>query len=390
MKEKSAPVRSPSSTAPWNPPSLVQAKQEKKGVSNVDGIPTRQLVPARSPSSDQASPSRDIQLQTVGPRAEIQKTASPKPAAQPAPSMSRPLSAPIIPPKQAASVISAVQTSTTSLARSMSSTGRLGSPTHSQAYIPQSYKHAIVGSSGSPTHSHAYIPQSYNYSSSQSAGTSTLPPYSHPAPISVSNQSGFPINVGSWDVSSGGLLWTGGMSSNREATTISGNHRTNPYNTPVTTGIRPTDLQIGRTAQSLMTDEFPHLGIINDLLEDEHGSMDSSVYRVPQQFNNQYPYHGGADLGISGRSRSYSDDGFHQSYGEYMPHSASSLPYGNGQTQMQWQMANMELSLRAMRNQDSSSASASATYSYFDLDSSNPNSSGGINGYRDYRPSNGH
>ncbi|CAH8280938.1 unnamed protein product [Arabidopsis lyrata] len=253
----------------------------------------------------------------------------------------------------------------------------VGSVIHSQAYNPQSYKHAIVGLSG------------FTHSSTQSTGTSTLPPYSHPSPISVSSQSGFPINVGSWDVSSGGLLWTGGSSSNRDTTTISGNHKTNTYNTPVvTTSIRPTNVQIGRTAQ--MTDEFPHLDIINDLLEDEHGSMDSSVYHVPQQFNNQYSYHGGADLGISGRSRSYSDDGFHQSYGEYMPHSASSSPYGNGQTQSQWQMA-MDLSLRAMRNQDdaSASASASATYSYFDLDSSNPNLSG-INGYRDFRPSNGH
>ncbi|AED94981.1 TRAF-like superfamily protein [Arabidopsis thaliana] len=379
MKEKSAAVLSPSRAAPWNPPSPVQAKPEKKGVSNVEAVPNRKVISVKSPSSHHASPSREAQLQTVGPRADIQKIASPKPVEQPAPPMSRPLSAPIIPPTQAAPVISAVQTSTASLARSMSSTGRLGSPTHSQAYNPQSYKHAIVGSSG------------FTHPSSQSSGTSTLPPYSHPSPISVSNQSGFPINVGSWDVSSGGLLWTGGSSSTRDTTTtISGNHKTNTYNAPVvTTSIRPTNVQIGRTAQSLMTDEFPHLDIINDLLADEHGTMDNSVYRVPQQFNNQYSYHGGADLGISSRSRSYSDDGFHQSYGEYMPHSASSSPYGNGQTQSQWQMANMDFSLPAMRNQDDVSASATATYSYFDLDSSNPNLSG-INGYRDFRPSNGH
>lgn len=317
----------------------------------------------------------------MGPRADIQKAASPKPAAQPAPSMSRPSSAPIIPPKQVAPVVSAVQTSTISLARSMSSIGRIGSPTHSQAYIPQSYKHAIVGSSG------------FNHSSSQSTGVTALPPYSHPPPISVSNQSGFPINVGSWDVSSGGLLWTGGPSSN--TTTISGNHRTNHYNTAVAASTRTTDVQIGRRAQSLMTDEFPHLDIINDLLEDEQGMMDSAVYQLPQRFNNnQYSYHGGADLGISGRSRNYSDDGFHYSYGKYMPHlspSSSSSPYANGQmdglAQTQWQMANMDLSLLAMRNQDDA---ASATYSYFDLDSSNPNLSAGINGYRDFRPSNGH
>ncbi|KAL1191312.1 TNF receptor-associated factor-like protein [Cardamine amara subsp. amara] len=379
IKEKSAAVLSPSRASPWNPPSLVQAKPEKKSVTCVvDAVPKKKVVATRSPSSDQTSPSRDIQSQTAAPRADIQKIASPKPMSQPAPPMSRPSSAPIIPPKQAVPVISAVQTSTM-FARSMSSTGRLGSPTHSQPYIPQSYKHAIVGSSG------------LNHSSSQS--TVTMPPYSHPSPISVSNQSSFPINVGSWDVSSGGLLWTGGSSSNRDsttATTINGNHRTNPYNTPaVTTSLRPTNVQIGRTTQSLMTDEFPHLDIINDLLEDEQGSMDCNVYRLPQQFTNQYTYHGGADLGISGRSRSYSDDGFHQSYGEYMPHSSSSSPYGNGQAQSQWHMSNMDLSLLAMRHQDDASA-ASATYSYFDVDSPNPNSSARINGYRDFRPSNGH
>ncbi|CAH2046690.1 unnamed protein product [Thlaspi arvense] len=365
-QEKSPAVLSSPGAAHWNHlSSVAQAKPEKKIVSNVDAAPNRKAIPAaRSPSSDQqASPSRDIQFQTVPPRAGGQKTASPtKPTGQPAPPsmLSRPLSAPLIPPKQAAPVIiSPVQASATSLARSMSSTG------HRQTYIPQSYKHAIVGS------------LSFNHSSSQPTGTTTASPsYSQSPPIS-----GFPINGGSRDVSSGEHgLWTAGSSSNKETTTTStsGNHRMNlPYNPPVST-----------TTQSLMTDEFPHLDIINDLLKDEHGSMDNnSVYCVPQRFN-MYSYHGGADFGISGRSRSYSDDGFHQSYGEYM---SSSSPYGNGQmdglTQTQWRMANMDLSLLATRNQDDAAAS---NYSYFDLDSSNQNLSAGINGYRDFRPSNGH
>jgi hypothetical protein len=147
-----------------------------------------------------------------------------------------------------------------------------------------------------------------------------------------------------------------------------------------------------------VTDEFPHLDIINDLLEDEYGSVDSSIYDMPQQFNNnRYTYHGGGagvDLGISGRSRSYGDDGFHQSYGEYMPHSSSSSssPYGNRQldglvAQTQWQMANM-----TMRNQEDAALATASNYSYLNLDSSsNPNLSSGINGYRDFRPSsNGH
>ncbi|ESQ44677.1 hypothetical protein EUTSA_v10003141mg [Eutrema salsugineum] len=342
-QEKSPVILISPRAAPWNLTSVAQAKSEKNGVSNyVDSVPNRRPISARSPSSDQASPSRDIQLQTVAPRSDVQKTASPKPTAQPAaPSMLRPLSAPIIPSKQAPPVISAVQTSTTSFARSMSSTGRIGSLTHSQTYTPQSYKHAIIGSSG------------FNHLNSQLTGKSAFSLYSHPSPISVSNQPGFTSQAGSWDISSSGLLWTG-LSSSREipTTTINRNHGMNPYNTtPLTTSIRPT-----RTTHSLMTDEFPHLDIINDLLEDGHGGfMGTSVYCVPQWFN---------------MSRSYSDDGFHQSYGgEYLLHSSSSSsPYGN----------------------DDAASAAASNYSYFDLDSLNPNLSAGINGYRDFRPLNGH
>ncbi|CAA7057365.1 unnamed protein product [Microthlaspi erraticum] len=169
-------------------------------------------VSARLPSSY-----GDIQLQTVVPRVEIQKPTSPKPAAQPIQSMSIPVSAPIVPAKQAAPKVSAVQTSTWSFPRSMSSTGRIGSQPHNQTYIPQS-QHAIVGSSG------------IDNSSSQPMVTSTLPPYSHPPPISVSSQSALPINFGSLnEVLSSGLLWTCGSGSNKNTiTAISGNHGTNP------------------------------------------------------------------------------------------------------------------------------------------------------------------
>ncbi|KAF8113331.1 hypothetical protein N665_0051s0025 [Sinapis alba] len=305
-QEKSPAVFSPPKASPWN---LTSVAQEKRGGFNVDTVPNRKAISARSPLSDQPSLSRDIQLQTVGSRAAVQNTTSPKP------SMSRPLRAPTILPKQAAPSVSAARTSTTSFARSVSSTGRVSAPTHCQTYIPQSYKHAVVGSSSS------------DHSSSQSTGTSAL--------LSVSNQDGFPINVGSEDVSSRGLLGTGGSSSNRDttATTISENHIMNAYNTPVSTSMRQNDVQIRRPAQSLMTDEFPHLDIINDLLEEEHGLMDTRGYvRTPQRLNNEYSFL--ADLGISGRSRSYSDDGFYQSYSEYMSGSSSSSSsslYGNGQ-----------------------------------------------------------
>lgn len=263
-QEKSPAVFSPPKASPWNLPS------------------------ARSPLSDQqASQSRDIEFQTVGSRAALQNTTSPIP-----PSMStRPLRAPTFLRKPAAP-----RTSATSFARSMSSTGPVSAPTHTQTYIPQSYKNAVVGS---------------DHSSSQSTGTSAL--------LSISNHSGFPINVASAEVP-----WTGGSSSSRDtsATNISGNHRMNP----VSTSMRQNDAQIRRPAQSLMTDEFPHLGIINDLLEEEPVLMDAtSGYRLPQWLSDVYSYL--ADVGISGRYRSYSE---HMS-GSSSSSSSFSL-YGNGQS----------------------------------------------------------
>lgn len=295
-QEKSPAVFSPRRYSPWNLPSVVQAKPEKRGVFNVDAVPNRKAIFARSPLSDQA----------VGSRAAVQNTTSP------IPSMSRPLRAP---------TVSVARTSATSFARSVSSTGRVSAPN----YIPQSYKHAVVGS--------------------QSTGTSAL----------------LPVNVGSADVWSGGLFRTGGSSSNRD------------------------------TARSLMTDEFPHLDIINDVLEEGHGLMNTSGYlRVPQWLIDVYSFL--ADLGISGRSRRNSDDGFYQSYSEYMSGSSSSSSsfYWNGQMdglirQTQWQRANRDVSLLAMRSQNNASES---TYRNFDVDSSNPNLSARINGYRAFRPSN--
>lgn len=314
-QEKSPAVFSPPKASPWNLKSVAQAKPEKRGVFKLDTVPNRKAI---SPSSDQASPSRHIEFQTVGSRAAVQNTTSP------IPSMStRPLRAPTFLPKQAAP-----RTSATSFARSVSSTGPVSAPTHTQTYVPQSYKNAIVGS---------------DHSRSQSTGTSAL--------VSVSNQSGFPVNVGSAEVSSGGLLWTGDSSSNRDTTTtttISGNHRMNAYSAPVSTSMRQNDVQIRRPAQSLMTDEFPHLGIINDLLEEEPVLMDTtSGYRLPQWLSDVYSFL--ADMGIAGRSRSYTDDGFYQSYGEHMSGSSSSSSsslYGNGQS------ANMDLSLLATRSQN--------------------------------------
>lgn len=388
-KEKSAAVLSSPRTAAKNPSPVTQTKPEKKSVSNADTVPNRKVMTATAPPSPSqaVSPSSDIQSQRVGLRADMQKISAPKQTATTT-TISRPSSAPIIPAMQRSPIMvsSAVQ-QPTSLPRSVSSAGRLGpdpSLHNQQAYIPQSYKHATIGNSLGSSSSFNHHPSSHG------AVPTTLPSSSYSQTPTSSYQSSFPF-------SQDGLLWTG-RSSN--PVNIGMN---NPYTPAVASNrsLNHMDFQIAQQAQqSLMTDEFPHLDIINDLLEDENCSnmvFNGSIFNSqPQLFNSQYSYHGGgADLGVSGellsngRSRSFGEEGFH-----YMPHVSAGGPYADGLIPTQWQMANMDLSLLAMRNNNledaTSSSSANYHHTYYGLNSTNPSFSPGINGYTEFRPSNGH
>ncbi|KAL0697284.1 hypothetical protein Bca4012_053406 [Brassica carinata] len=371
-EEKSAAVLSSPRTAAKNPLPLTQTKPEKRSVSNADAVPNKKVMSATGPpSSRQVSPpSSYIQSEAVGLKADMQKIPAPK---QPAATttISRPSSAPIIPAMRPGPVIvsSSVQP-TTSLPRSVSSVGRLGpdSSLHNhQTYIPQSYKHAIVGNSASSSSSFNHHPSSHG------VVPTTLPSASYTQ--TPTYQSSFPFSQdGPYQSRSSNSVHIG--MNNRYTPAVTSNSSLNHI-----------DIEMARQqAQSLMTDEFPHLDIINDLLEDENCSnmvYSGSIYNSqPQLFNSQYSYHGG-DLGISGelllsssRSRSFGEEGVH-----YMPRG----PYA----ETQWQMANMDLSLLAMRNGNMEDTTP-YHHAYFGLDSTNQSFSSGINGYTEFRPSNGH
>ncbi|KAG5387557.1 hypothetical protein IGI04_039027 [Brassica rapa subsp. trilocularis] len=366
-KEKSAAVLTSPRTAAKNPSPLTQPKLEKKIVSVA---PNKKVMPASGPpSSNQVvPPSSDIGL-----RADVQKIPAPK---QPATTtITRPSSAPVIPAMRPAPIVVSSAQPTTSFPRSVSSAGRLGpdSSLHNQqTYTPQSYKHAIVGNSPGSSSSFNHHP-------------TTLPSASYSQTPTSSYQSSFPFSQDG--------LFLGGRSLNSVNMGMN-----NPYVPSVTSN------SSRQQAQNLMTDEFPHLDIINDLLEDENcsnmvfnGSMFSSQ---PQMLDRQYSYHGGggaADFGISGellsggRSRSFGEEGYH-----YMPHnglSAAGGPYAaDGLIPTQWQMANVDLSLLGMRNNSSNLGDTTAYHhnAYYGLDSSNPSFSSGVNGYTEFRPSNGH
>ncbi|GLT42232.1 hypothetical protein SLA2020_162450 [Shorea laevis] len=384
--------------------------------------------------TDQAVPFSSTSSQMICmSKSDTQKAPSPKPtekALTPSlPVMSRPSSAPLIPgPRPTAPAVSVVQTAPL-LARSVSAAGRLGpdpSPaTHS--YVPQSYRNAIIGNHVGCSSA------SFTHPNSPSAGVNPSPAYSQPAPLVSAPvfmpQSSERINPNS--VQSGmvtrytlqnGPQW---MESSRAGRSM----HCDP--SPLLTGIQNLDLcqpvqsesreqistevpacKSGRQTQAVVADEFPHLDIINDLLDEEHviGKVDGEGTVFQCLSNDSHPLNGhlsfSSEMRMSGemgsssgscrieRAQSYRDDGFQRGYGsmgqfdaprEFIPQ-ASPLPYANGQIDglipAQGQMASTDLSLLGMRNSESDG------YPYFSTDYSNLTC--GVNGYTVFRPSNGH
>lgn len=438
MKEKTPAVTS----SPESPSKNVSVtgrrpKSECQSIAATDSIPLKKATSISTQQTDRVTPSTVSSQSNGMSKTETQKAATPKPAekamAQQVPVVSRPSSAPLVPgPRPPTStVVSMVQTAPL-LARSVSAAGRLGpdpSPaTHS--YVPQSYRNAILGN---------HVPSgstSFTHTNSPSSTVKPSPSYSQPSPVLVSApmfipqspemdantvKSGFPFGMVTRDVLHNGPQWM--ESSQRESSKGMNydpssllNDQSYDFYKPLHGGQREqfsTEFPActsGRQTQGVSADDFPHIDIINDLLDDEHGfgaARASSVFHSfsngPNHLNRQFSYPG--DLGTSSdmesatsscrfeRTRSYQDDGFQRSYTlgghfeslrEFTPQ-ASALPYVNGQIDglipNQWQMAGSDLSLQGMRNTDNDG------YPYYSPDYSNM--ACGVNGYTVFRPSNG-
>lgn len=346
----------------------------------------------------------------------------------PMPVMSRPLSAPIIPASRpAVSVVSMVHSAPV-LARSVSATGRLGpDPTTApavQSYVPQSYRNAIVGSPVTANSSAAYT-QNHSPGPAVSASIST-PLYSPPHssdnidPNNNNNnnsQMNMTFSFGMVnhhhhhrDMLQNGPLWA---ELDNRASLLNDMQNLDLYSSahgPAHDHLRagfPALRTSGRQAHAL-ADEFPHLDIINDLLDDDLAVSNSGYQGFsngPHYLNRHWSFPG--DPGMSGgvgpstgscrfeRTRSYPDEGFQHSYGapgpaydtfrEVIPQ-ASPRSYANGPIggliPNQWQVAGSDLAYLSVPNADGDG------YGYRVTDYRNLNA-GVNNGYTVFRPSNG-
>ncbi|KAK7243046.1 hypothetical protein RIF29_37830 [Crotalaria pallida] len=436
QKEKTSAVPSSPRSPPRNLHSSVQVKLVHQTSATVDPVHVRRTSLSGSQQQtdiEASSPFTSASQATVVPKSEVQKTSTPRPSERSTsqlPVVSKPSTAPLVPgPRPIAPVVSMVQPAPV-LARSVSATGRLGpdsSPaTHS--YGPPSYRNAMMGysvASTSASLAHSNSSSGVN-SYSQSPSVVSSPMFLSQNSDKMDSNAGpssAPFGMIPRDVLQNGPQWIESLqressrSMHYESPSLLNDIQNLDLYKPVhsrSLGNIPSEFPActsGRQSQGLLVDEFPHLDIINDLLDDEHGigmaNKASSVFQSRNDgshlLNRQFTFPGDIgtndDLGSSTsscrfeRSHSYHDSGFQQGYSsssghfdsrrDYLQQAASTLPYGNGKIdgfmQNQWQVAGSDLSYLGMRNTENDG------YSYYQDYSSLAN---GVNGYTVFRPSN--
>ncbi|XP_074345967.1 TNF receptor-associated factor homolog 1b-like isoform X2 [Apium graveolens] len=421
------------------PENLAETIVSKTAIPRLTEKPVSQLVPDSSEKSkivQMSATTENPVSQQVPVKIENRTTVQP--------GISRPLSAPVISgPEICTPVVPMVQTAQ-SLSRSVSAAGRLG-PDPSPAttsQVPQSYRNAMMGSHAS---------SSAGYTLTQSPNSAVTSSHSQPSLVmstpmylpqsserldTNSIRSNLSFGMLSHDMLQNGPPW---MDTLRRDST-----RTN-CNSPIQNGPRwmenhqrdthrsinrdlslHSDIQnfdvanslhsrsqgqppigypvgmSGRQNPGVLADDFPHLDIINDLLDDEIiMATTSSGFRTfsdgPCPLNQQFTFPG--DIGLSGDlgpstsshiTQNYHDGEYHYNYssisGQFdsnIFHQANLQPYPDGHTDgfipNQWQMDNSDLSYLSMRSSENDG------FSYHIPEYSNLVSS--VNGYTAFRPS---
>jgi len=217
---------------------------------------------------------------------------------QRASSMSRPLSAPVIPgPKRTVPLVSTSQT-VPLLSRTQSSISRLDSEPSSlpQIFEPQSYRNAIMGIKTATR----VMPTGFTLRPALSSSTQSTT--SSQAPSSSSSSSGHPPQT---YVRRDQTSYNPGFSSGSgRPQSLHNRHRwIDQSQCQVKDGIQignnsDSAVVSSRQSQGVMPDEFPHLDIINDLLDDDHQNVGRATfdgYRHHDDFhfmNQQYAFPG--------------------------------------------------------------------------------------------------
>ncbi|XXG77664.1 hypothetical protein AAC387_Pa08g1773 [Persea americana] len=411
------------------------SQPEQAGVGNTaTAIPVREAY-SNSPSQMEkvVPPVNSPQIPAI-PKPEVQKAAAStytpiekKPAAQQVPTMSRPLSAPVVPaPGPNPPVVSVVQTPPL-LSRSVSAAGRLGTdpPSSAHGYIPQSYRNAITGktiaatSAGfAPRPSSSSSDPSLSYSQTPSA-VASLPLHSPQISTRTDQTSVFGSvaptvlhNQSQW-IERSQQKGNGMMA--RDPYVLSGPHSLDIYGSSRSgTRMFYADEELAGVPPRQVQgppDEFPHLDIINSLLEDDHNigkeGRANGVFQGPNNrhhpLSRQFTYPGDVATGDVGSSANYCrfdwlgrhpDDGIGRMYS-----SSSGLHEGlrdvgpqvglsgymnrqmDGMMQNQWQTHSPDRSLFNMRNVEGD------RYPFPPSDYTNL--ACGVNGYSFFRPANG-
>ncbi|MBA0612460.1 hypothetical protein Godav_013059, partial [Gossypium davidsonii] len=378
-KEKTTAIPSSPRSPPRSPPPTAQFRSEYRSTGSVGSIPVRKTSSNGLQRSDLPAPSSTSFQMNGLLKSETQKPATLKPTEKATtpqePMMSRPSSAPLVPgPRPTAPVVSLVQ-ATPLIAHTTSTAGCLG-PNSSAAtsYVPQSYRNAIMGNHVASSSS------DFTHPNSPSSGVNPLPVYSQTPPLVStpvyipqssdriepnSVQSDFPFGMVDRNIMLNASQWMD--KSQRDGTrsmhldhssSLSEIQNLNLYKS-LYNGSREhfsnefPSCTSGRQSQCVLADEFPHLDIINDLLDEEHNV--GSIGRT-----------GGFHVLSNGfeQARSYHDDGLQHSFKsssgnhidtprEFTPQT-NLQPYTNGQldglVQTQWPVASSDLSLLQMRN----------------------------------------
>ncbi|XP_040385315.1 TNF receptor-associated factor homolog 1a-like isoform X2 [Oryza brachyantha] len=341
-------------------------------------------------------------------------------------SVSRPLSAPQVPAaKQTTPVASAVQ-SVPLLSRSMSAFGRLGNEPSASApsYIPRSYRNAMMEKSSVGASSYTHQTNSSGQRVAQSQSMFSSPSILSPENLAGNDRSSLrqgltfgtvkPETLNQWREESSQQASSSSSSSSNDHGAVSSSTGAEfekfylfgkPRSRPLSEiSARSTPFQ----PQGQVNDEFPHLDIINDLLDEDQIERRTLrvLQRSQQAFARQFSMPNNSstpDYGMFAQSDPYLYDQSEQYYDEDIPRFYNSLSgtsrglrersysqfdlpsYSNGQfddmMMNQWPYSQTDLSLPNFGADINGYPYQSSDY---------PNPANGVNRFPSYRPANGH